>query len=132
MGEIRSYHTKQREMVLQFFAAHPDQCFCVKDLTAQKSILVGTATLYRTLSLLCREGKLKKYTESDGSGAFYQYNDSEACHCHFHLKCLRCGQLIHMDCGFMKDMQEHIETDHGFLVDSGKSILYGLCQKCRH
>ena len=30
-----------------------------------------------------------------------------------------------------KEMQKHIETDHGFLVDSGKSVLYGLCPKCR-
>ena len=58
-------------------------------------------------------------------------NESESCHYHFHLKCLRCGQLIHMDCRLMKEMQKHIETDHGFLVDSGKSVLYGLCPKCR-
>lgn len=131
MEEIRPYRTKQREMILQFFAAHPGECFCAKDLIEQKSISVGAATLYRTLTLLSQEGKLKKYTESGGSSAFYQYNESESCHYHFHLKCLRCGQLIHMDCRLMKEMQKHIETDHGFLVDSGKSVLYGLCPKCR-
>ena len=108
MKEIRPYRTKQREMILQFFAAHPGECFCAKDLIEQKSISVGTATLYRTLTLLSQEGKLKKYTESGGSSAFYQYNESESCHYHFHLKCLRCGQLIHMDCRLMKEMLKQI------------------------
>ena len=131
MKEARSYRTKQREMVLQFFSAHPGKCFCAKELIEQKSIPVGSATLYRTLALLCQEGKLKKYTDVSSNSAFYQYNESDSCHYHFHLKCLRCGRLIHMDCSFMKDMQEHIKTNHGFLVDSGKSVLYGFCQKCR-
>ncbi len=28
MKEARSYRTKQREMVLQFFSAHPGKCLC--------------------------------------------------------------------------------------------------------
>ena len=92
MKEARSYRTKQREMVLQFFSAHPGKCFCAKELIAQKSIPVGSATLYRTLALLCQEGKLKKYTDVSGNSAFYQYNESDSCHYHFHLKCLRCGR----------------------------------------
>ena len=85
MKEARSYRTKQREMVLQFFSAHPGKCFCAKELIAQKSIPVGSATLYRTLALLCQEGKLKKYTDVSGNSAFYQYNESDSCHYHFHL-----------------------------------------------
>ena len=57
MKEIHPYRTKQREMILQFFAAHPGECFCAKDLIEQKSISVGAATLYRTLTLLSQEGK---------------------------------------------------------------------------
>ena len=86
MKEARSYRTKQREMVLQFFSAHPGKCFCAKELIAQKSIPVGSATLYRTLALLCQEGKLKKYTDVSSNSAFYQYNESDSCHYHFHLK----------------------------------------------
>ncbi|MDD3193567.1 MAG: transcriptional repressor [Oscillospiraceae bacterium] len=130
MDETRFYRTRQRELVLQFFSDHSGECFCAKDLIAQKLIPVGAATLYRALARLNDEGKLKKYIEASG-GAYYQYNESEACHCHFHLKCLRCGALIHMDCAQMKEVQEHIAADHDFVVDSGKSILYGVCKKCR-
>ena len=31
----------------------------------------------------------------------------------------------------MKDLQDHIAADHDFWVDSGKSILYGICKTCR-
>ncbi len=131
MSPTRSYHTRQREMVLQFFAAHPAECFCARQLIDQKQIPVGTATLYRALALLTQEGHLKKFAQADGGPAFYQYNESDACRSHFHLKCLRCGRLVHMDCSLMKDLQDHIAADHDFWVDSGKSILYGICKTCR-
>ena len=70
MKEIRPYRTKQREMILQFFAAHPGECFCAKDLIEQKSISVGAATLYRTLTLLSQEGKLKSIRNPAGAALF--------------------------------------------------------------
>lgn len=90
---------------------------------------MGEATVYRTLSKLASKGVLKRYT-GDGSGASYQLNDSEECASHFHLKCERCGTLIHMDCTFMTDMKNHIEQSHSFCVDIGKTVIYGLCGEC--
>lgn len=131
MNPSRSYHTRQRNLVYDFFRSNPDGCFAVRDLLECHDISVGTATIYRTLSKLVEEGKLKKFSDSGGNGAYYQLNASETCQYHFHLKCIRCGALIHMDCEMMEELQKHIAKDHGFTVDSGKSILYGLCSGCR-
>ncbi len=35
-----------------------------------------------------------------------------------------------MDCGFMADMKRHIESSHDFVVDIGKTVIYGLCGDC--
>ena len=33
--------------------------------------------------------------------------------------------------GFMKEMQQHIEKNHGFAVDVGRTVIYGLCSDCQ-
>lgn len=124
-----SYNTKQRDEIVEFFNKHRGKCFTAKELIKSGEISVGEATVYRTLSRLANQGLLKRYTDGE-SGAAYQLNESEECSSHFHLKCEQCGKLIHMDCEFMADMQRHIEGSHGFVVDIGKTVIYGRCAEC--
>ena len=126
-----SYNTKQRDEIVEFFNRHREGCFTAKELITSGEISVGEATVYRTLSRLANQGVLKRYT-GDGGGATYQLNESERCDSHFHLKCERCGTLIHMDCGFMAEMKKHIEQSHSFTVDIGKTVIYGLCGECEN
>ena len=112
-----NYNTKQRDEIVEFFSRHRGSCFTAKDIITSGEVTVGEATVYRTLTKLANQGVLKRFT-GDGSG-------------HFHLKCDRCQRLIHMDCGFMKEMQQHIEQNHGFAVDVGRTVIYGLCSDCR-
>ena len=60
----------------------------------------------------------------------YQYIGETDCRQHFHLKCLSCGKLTHLRCGMSQELLAHIREEHGFRVDSGRSILYGLCREC--
>ncbi len=124
-----TYNTKQRDEIVDFFSRHRGGCFTAKELIHSGEISVGEATVYRTLSKLAKQGVLKRYT-GDGAGASYQYNESEECSSHFHLKCSRCQKLIHMDCSFMADMKSHIEASHNFTVDIGKTVIYGICSDC--
>lgn len=123
-----NYNTKQRDEIVNFFNAHRGKCFTAKDIIKSGEIKSGEATVYRTLTKLTNQGIITRFT--DGDAACYQLNESEKCNNHFHLKCLRCGVLIHMDCGFMTDMQRHIENSHDFKVDLHKTIIYGICGEC--
>ena len=38
--------------------------------------------------------------------------------------------LEKLDCGFIRRMEAHIEKEHGFTLDSGRTVLYGLCGRC--
>lgn len=124
-----SYNTKQRDEIVEFFGRHRGTCFTAKDLIRSGEISVGEATVYRTLSKLAVQGVLKKYTDGE-NGATYQLNESERCDSHFHLKCERCMKIIHMDCSFMAEMKQHIESSHDFTVDVGKTVIYGICGEC--
>ena len=88
------------------------------------------STLYRHLSELCREGSVRKYRSDTQSAYVYQYvGQGDCCH-HFHLKCVECGALVHLECAVSEALLSHIRSDHGFRVDSGRSILYGMCEAC--
>ena len=128
-----NYNTKQRDEIVRFFDQHRGKCFTAKDIIRSGEVSSGEATVYRTLSRLADQGILRRFT--DGDAACYQLNESEMCSRHFHLKCENCGKVVHMDCDVMADVMEnikrHIETDHDFFVDIGKTVIYGLCGDCR-
>ena len=124
-----SYKTKQRDEIVEFFNSHRGKCYTAKELIKSGEVSSGEATVYRTLSKLAGQGILKRFT--DGDAACYQLNESDECSTHFHLKCEKCGRLIHMDCGFMGVVNRHIEQNHFFYVDIGKTVFYGLCGECK-
>lgn len=127
----KKYNTRQKNELLEFFKENKNSCFLAKDIIKNSSVSLGEATIYRTLSRFVEEGVLKKFISPEGSGAYYQYNEcTDHCDCHFHLKCVKCGTLIHMDCDFMAHMTDHIKDEHGFFVDNSRTTLYGTCKNC--
>lgn len=122
------YKTKQRDEILHFFMDNEDKCMTAREVCSHVS--AGEATVFRALSSLTEEGLLKRFNGDSGRGecAYYQIN-----YCsdkHIHLKCEKCGRLIHMDCGFMKNIVDHFKTEHGFMLNCGKTVIYGLCSDC--
>ena len=123
-----NYNTKQRDEIMEFFSRRRGKCFSAKDIIKSGEISSGEATVYRTLSKLTESGVLKRFT--DGNSSCYQLADSDECGSHFHLRCEKCGKLIHLDCGFMTEIQNHIKGEHDFVVDIGKTVFYGMCSAC--
>ena len=126
------YSTKQRSAILDFLKennAHvtaSDIIFHLKEL----GIRVSLATVYRTLDKLEGEGVVRKMFVGNEHSACYQFVNGSSCAEHFHLKCIKCGKLIHLSCEFLKDMESHIFDDHGFTVSSGRTVIYGTCAAC--
>lgn len=93
---------------------------------------VGKSTVYRYLETLTEQNVIRKYTIEDGIGACYQYiGNPGGCREHYHLKCSKCGQIFHVSCEFMDEINSHILKAHDFRVDSGKTVFYGICGACR-
>ena len=92
----------------------------------------GRSSVYRMLGTLCDEGAVKKFPVSAGeSGFVYQYvGNGRHCDTHFHLHCLSCGQVTHLECDCSHSISDHLISSHGFQVDRGRSILYGVCAQC--
>ena len=108
---------------------NPDRQFSINDISDMFSESIGKSTVYREVSRLVEEGFVRKYPDSDGY-FWYQYA-GEHCHEHFHLRCISCGRIVHLDCHLMNDVCRHINSEHDFEIDMSRTVLYGVCGKCK-
>lgn len=132
--QIKGYNTKQKNIIIDMLKNNKDRHLTADEMLKILDDLhspVGKATLYRFLDVLVSTGDLRKYITVDGEKACYQYIDEEKCHSHYHLKCIECGSLIHIDCNHLDEIQTHVLEEHGFSVDPARIVLYGTCEKCR-
>lgn len=124
------YKTKQRELIAGYFKENTDRQFSINDISDRFSESIGKSTVYREVSRLAEEGFVRKYPDSEG-GFWYQYA-GEHCHEHFHLRCISCGRIVHLDCHLMNDVCRHINSEHDFEIDMSRTVLYGVCGKCKN
>lgn len=128
------YRTGGRQELIEFLSRNPDRQFTTEELclAVNGDSERGKSSVYRHLTQLCQDEILRKFRNEERNCNVYQYV-GEHCDCgsHFHEKCLRCGDLRHLDCTDSVIFIEHLLKVHGFAVDCGQSILYGLCASCR-
>ncbi len=130
------YKTKQQDLLLSYLESIKGKHFTVEDVRehfASKNSSIGVATIYRHLEKLVANGTVNKYIIDETSAACFEYLGNDACHRdvpHFHLKCSKCGTLIHLECEELLQIQEHLMKEHGFMLDSFRTVFYGTCSKC--
>ena len=126
------YHTKQRQLLSEFFQKNPCEPFRVEqiaDLLADAGQPIGKSSVYRNIHMMVEEGILQR-DAIDGERTFaYQYIGGEGCAEHLHLKCSTCGLLLHMQNEKTGGIF-HAAEGAGFRIDMKKTILYGSCQAC--
>ncbi|MDR3303569.1 MAG: transcriptional repressor [Treponema sp.] len=129
-----NYNTRQRQQILDYLSSVGDAHVTASQIArhfADSEGAIGQTTIYRHLEKLVNLGSIRKYALNDGEGACYQYVTDSACHEHFHLKCEQCGQLIHLDCELLDEIEQHLVSEHEFQINALKTVLYGRCGKCR-
>lgn len=135
MKKKGSYRTRQQEEILLYLQQNPDKHLNVSQIVTHlksKGSSIGVTTVYRQLEKLVDQGVLQKYA-TDGGPACFQYLDGCLNHPHFHMKCLECGHLLHMECAELDDICRHMRSAHNFELNSMKTTFYGLCEDCiRH
>jgi len=133
MERKNSYQTKQKSVIYDFFAKNPERQYSAKEVfeNIRESEEIGESTVYRLIKKLTEDGEIRRFSGKDVKSVVYQYADkNEKCHEHFHLKCVNCGVLTHLDCGIVKDFEKHLGSHHGFSVDHMKTVIYGQCAQC--
>ena len=137
MSNIKiNYKTRQRDLLLDFVKSTSGSHFTAEDVKIyceKNHILLGTATIYRGLEKLLDEHFINRYFLDDKSAACYEYvgETERDLKNHFHLKCESCGNLIHLECSDLDSIKNHLLQKHGFLLNSFKTVFYGVCNECQ-
>lgn len=131
----REYVSRYRVWILRYFAEHADERISAGDLhrrMMEEGMHVNLTTVYRNLERLEEEKKISRQKMPEEEEHLYRYmKPGMACGTHLHLYCERCGRVIHLNCGFMDEITEHLLRKHGFSINCGQSMLTGLCADCR-
>lgn len=129
------YATANRKKILEYLKENHNRTLTASDIDTYLKECgneVNITTIYRYLDKLEKEGTVMKYIAEKGSQATYQYVEAgHDCDGHLHLQCVKCGQVIHLECHFMHEILEHVEKEHGFAMQCKNSIIYGMCSACR-
>lgn len=128
-----TYNTKQKQLILEFLSKNSEghyTCDEIGEMLKQNGTPVGKSTVYRYLIKLQSEGKVRKFSDNGKSASFSYVENTEECSGHMHLKCLCCGEFVHLECNLMNNVSNHLKNDHQFKIDNTKTVLYGICGKC--
>lgn len=134
MDKSIKYKTKQRASILNYLKQNKDHHITAEEILVHFKEIgtpIGKSTVYRYLDSLVSENVIRRYITQERSSACFQYvENKQKCNNHYHMKCINCGALYHIDCKEIKELQNHILKHHKFNLDVCRTVLYGTCQKC--
>lgn len=133
MERRRTYDTRQKRLVRSVLVQAPDRYFSVDE--AHFSLMeagesVGRTTVYRALEALADDGFAVKVFGPAGGESRYRLAP-QASRASGQLLCLGCGRALPLDCGMLDDFAQHVQSHHGFEIDTSRTVLYGQCSDCR-
>ena len=87
---------------------------------------IGKGTVYRNLDILVEEGALRKVEVSEGPNRFDFTLKN-----HYHVKCVKCGEVSDVDMDEIPDLMKKIHDTHGIEFLDYDISFKGICSKCR-
>lgn len=117
--------TRQREALLRVLseaADHPDATELHRRAKAEEAS-VSLATVYRTLSVLEREGVIQRHSFESGSARFEVADQSH----HDHIVDLNSGHIIEFRNERIEELQRQIAAEMGYEIIHHRLELY--CRK---
>ena len=127
-----TYKTKQRQALLQYLEQHMHEELSAGEIAealAQQDI--SRSAVYRNLSALEQEGKVRRSMRSGSREATYRFSDCAECRTCLHLRCTKCGRTFHMETQNADALIQSVQRTEGFAIDRAETVLYGVCSACR-
>jgi Fur family ferric uptake transcriptional regulator len=93
-----------------------------------RGVSVGTATVYRTLEVLVRSGLV---VERDFAEGFKRYEPARGIPQHEHLLCTVCGRVREFRDERLERMTTVLAEQGGYVRQSHRLVIYGICEACR-
>ena len=125
------YNTGKREQIIKFLRMNSSMSFTLEEISQEiTEDGHGRSTVYRIVSELVSEGKLRRLSDGKTRHCTYQYIGDDECSSHLHLKCRDCGRLIHLEDEISHEFAAALLSLDGFTLDAG-AMLFGKCKDCK-
>ena len=125
------YITRQQEAVYNYMKCNPGVSVTVDEIydgLLKQGEKVGKTTVYRALERIQTDGCVVLVPDIQGGPARYCYmSDNEDGIC---MVCLGCHKVYPLACYGLDDFKEHVEGEHGFMIEPQRTILFGWCNRC--
>ncbi len=129
---MSKYVTNQRKILLQYLSHHTDEPLSARKIADElESENISISAVYRNLSELEKEGKLRRASKSGSREVFYQYTAAEECKECLHLSCTECGKTYHMSVSNAELIAKSIAKNDMFDIDKSETVIYGVCKGCK-
>ena len=128
----KDYSTKQRNIILELFHEHLDEKLTAEEIMRmlhESNNTVSKATLYRNLDMLASKGIICKVL-LDNLCSCYIYK-SEKNTMSINFCCDQCGEIVQIKSPFISKMNTKIEKEFNCLIDKAKTVIHGICNKCK-
>ena len=127
---MAKYITHQRKILLEFIERHADEPISAGQIaSALKAENISQSAVYRNLSMLEIEGKVRRVSRNGSRNVFYQYADGKCKSC-IHMSCKKCGKTFHMGMSMADFMIRNVQTSERFVIDTTDTVIYGICKGC--
>jgi len=129
---VKKFVTALRKLLISFFENHSDRQYSIEEITGQlcNENSISVSAVYRNIEMLTEEGFVRRFTNEGSRKSMYQYIGGKECDSHLHLKCTKCGRVIHTDNEEAEIILQLILQKNKFDVDEKSTLLYGRCQYC--
>ena len=128
---MAQYLTETRVKIYNLLKEKQNITISAKEIYEELDKQINLSTIYRNLDRLEKAGTIIRYVNEKNESTYQFSPKDHHCEEHLHLQCVKCGKLIHLDCHFMDEISEHINSHHGFKIQCKNSIIYGICKDCQ-
>ena len=121
--------TAPRRAVAEMLAER-DEHFTALDLVGEakrRRLGVGRATVFRALEIFEELGLVERIDLPNGTHAYVVCQPSH----HHHVVCTNCGRTAEVGDLGLDVIADEVRSQTGFVLDSHRIELYGLCEDCR-
>lgn len=122
------YKTDHKKELISIFEDNKDKSFSAVDLVIELKEKMNKTTIYRQLKSLEESSTIRRIYNPKTETYEYQY--ANGCSSHLHLKCKKCGEIIHLSCSEANAFISHIYENHGFVIDNLSTTVFGICKEC--
>ena len=124
------YKTEQNQKLIAYLRSAACQLPMQTIVADMKAQGVAESTTYRLMRELVEAGEVRRFVTGHNRRFYYQAVRDAACGRHMHLKCVKCGKLVHLSPCVSDFIERQVLAANRFVIDEGMTLLLGRCRAC--